>query len=149
MAGMTAAARRNPRLIAGVVVAVVMWVLVVAGSDPTIDVKEPFCGQVVTAQDARSYYGLNLDDLYTGRTEWNTIGAYPTRRRSRSSSTRSTSCPGRLRGGVDGDPDRRRVAAHRPRTCSCWAWRSARWRSPGGNISLLLTLAIVWGFRWP
>ena len=26
---------------------------------------------------ARSYYGLNLADLYTGRSDWNTIGAYP------------------------------------------------------------------------
>jgi len=49
---------------------------VIAGADPTIDVKEPGQGWV-TAQDARSYYGFNLDDLYTGRTEWNTIGAYP------------------------------------------------------------------------
>ena len=60
----------------GSIAAAVTLVLVVAGSDPTIDVKEPFAGWV-TAQDARSYYGLNLADLYAGRTEWNTIGAYP------------------------------------------------------------------------
>ena len=63
--------------IANVIVAVVVWLLVIAGSDPTINVSDPFAGQVVTAQDARSYYGLNLADLYAGRTDWNTIGAYP------------------------------------------------------------------------
>jgi hypothetical protein len=68
--------RPSLRLVAGVAVALAMWVLVIAGSDPTIDVKEPGQGWV-TAQDARSYYGFNLDDLYAGRTEWNTIGAYP------------------------------------------------------------------------
>jgi hypothetical protein len=68
---------RSPRFIAGVVVAVVLWILAVALSDPTIDVSEPFSGQIVTGQDARSYYALNLSDLYTGRTNWNTIAAYP------------------------------------------------------------------------
>ena len=54
-----------------------MWVVVIALSDPTVDVSDPFSGHVVTAQDARSYYGLNLADLYTGRSDWNSIGAYP------------------------------------------------------------------------
>ena len=60
-----------------IAVAVIVWVLVIVGSDPTVNVSDPLSGQVVTAQDARSYYGLNLDDLYAGRTDWNTIGAYP------------------------------------------------------------------------
>ena len=64
--------RLNPRLVAGIAVALVMWILVIAGSDPSIDVKEPGQGWV-TAQDARSYYDFNLDDLYTGRTEWKFI----------------------------------------------------------------------------
>jgi hypothetical protein len=67
----------DPRHLAGFAVAIVMWVAVVALSNPAIDVSDPFSGQVVTAQDARSYYGLNLADLYTGRSDWNTIGAYP------------------------------------------------------------------------
>ena len=67
----------DPRHLAGLIVAIAMWVLVVALSNPAIDVSDPFSGQVVTAQDARSYYGLNLADLYTGRSDWNTIGAYP------------------------------------------------------------------------
>ncbi len=75
---MPAALRRlRPLDVVNIVVAVVVWVLVILGSDPTIDVSDPFSGQVVTAQDARSYYGFDLDDLYTGRTDWNTIGAYP------------------------------------------------------------------------
>jgi hypothetical protein len=67
----------EPRHVAGLIVAVAMWLLVVALSNPAIDVSDPFSGQVVTAQDARSYYGLDLADLYTGRSDWNTIGAYP------------------------------------------------------------------------
>ena len=61
--------RRSARAldIANVIVAVVVWLLVIAGSDPTINVTDPFAGQVVTAQDARSYFGLNLADLYAGR----------------------------------------------------------------------------------
>jgi hypothetical protein len=79
---MTAVMRRpfdihDPRHLAGLGVAIAMWVLVVALSNPSINVSDPFSGQVVTAQDARSYYGLNLADLYTGRSDWNTIGAYP------------------------------------------------------------------------
>jgi hypothetical protein len=67
----------SPRLFAGVVVAGLGWVLVILGSDPTVNVSDPLSGQLVTAQDARSYYGLDLGDLYTGRTDWNSIGAYP------------------------------------------------------------------------
>jgi len=65
------------RFVAGLVVAVIGWALVIALSDPTINVSDPLSGQLVTAQDARSYYGFNLADLYAGRTDWNTIGAYP------------------------------------------------------------------------
>lgn len=69
--------RRSPQLAAGIIVAVLFWVAVIALSDPAIDVSDPFSGRFVTAQDARSYYGFDLGDLYAGRTEWNTIGAYP------------------------------------------------------------------------
>jgi hypothetical protein len=64
-------------LAAGLVLAFGLWLLAVALSDPSVDVNDPFSGQLVTAQDARSYYGLDLRDLYAGRTNWNAIGAYP------------------------------------------------------------------------
>lgn len=132
-----------------IAVALVVWVLVIAGSDPTIDVTDPFSGQVVTAQDARSYYGLNLADLYTGRTEWNTIGAYPY-----SPAFAVLVYPLNLL----------------PWPVFVAAWTAiligAVWlltgkqlfllgmavgamEIAGGNVSLLLALAIVWGFRWP
>jgi hypothetical protein len=150
MAPMPDALRRlRPLDIANIAVAVVVWVLVIAGSDPTIDVKEPFSGQVVTAQDARSYYGLNLDDLYTGRSDWNTIGAYPY------------------------SPAFAQLAY--PLNLLPWPWFVAAWTAiligavwvltgrelflfgmlvgvmeiAGGNISLLLAAAIVLGFRYP
>jgi hypothetical protein len=142
-------ARPSPLLIAGVVVAVVMLVLVVAGSDPTIDVTEPFSGKLVTGQDARSYYGLNLADLYAGRTNWNTIGAYPY------------------------SPAFAQLVY--PLNLLPWPMFVAAWTAlllaavffltgprllllglvlgameiAGGNISLLLTVAIVAGFRYP
>jgi hypothetical protein len=71
------APRFDPRLLAGIAVAVVMWVLVIAWSDPSVNATQPWNGQPVTAQDARSYYGFNYTDLYAGRTDWNAIGAYP------------------------------------------------------------------------
>jgi len=69
--------RPSRRLAAGIAVALAFWVAAIALSDPSVDVSDPLSGRIVTAQDARSYYGFNLDDLYTGRTDWNTIGAYP------------------------------------------------------------------------
>ncbi len=140
--------RPSLRLLLGIAVAVVMWALVIAGSDPTIDVTEPGQGWV-TGQDARSYYGLNLDDLYTGRTEWNTIGAYP-----------YSPAFAQLVYPLDQLP---------------WPVFVAAWTAiligavflitgpdlfllglvvgameiAGGNVSLLLTLAIVAGFRRP
>ncbi len=145
------ATRSRPDLLlfAGVAAAVVMLVLVVAGSDPTIDVTEPFSGKLVTGQDARSYYGLNLPDLYEGRTNWNTIGAYPY------------------------SPAFAQLVY--PLNLLPWPIFVAAWTAlllaavffltgprllllglvlgameiAGGNISLLLTVAIVAGFRYP
>ena len=136
-------------LFAGIVVAVLVLVLVVAGSDPTIDVTEPFSGGFVTGEDARSYYGLNLADLYEGRTNWNTIGAYPY------------------------SPAIAQFVY--PLNLLPWPMFVAAWtilllaavffltgpgllllglvlgamEIAGGNISLLLTVAIVAGFRYP
>lgn len=145
----TTRSRPDPLLIAGVAVAVLMLVLVVAGSDPTIDVTDPFSGKVVTGQDARSYYGLNLSNLYEGRTNWNTIGAYPY------------------------SPAFAQLVY--PLNLLPWPVFVAAWTAlllaavffltgprllllglvlgameiAGGNISLLLTVAIVAGFRYP
>jgi hypothetical protein len=72
-----AARRLDLPLAAAVVLAVVMWVLVIAWSDPTVQAPDVWNGQPVTAQDARSYYNFNYADLYAGRTDWNAIAAYP------------------------------------------------------------------------
>ena len=147
---MPAALRRLRLLdVVNIVVAVVVWVLVILGSDPSINVTDPLSGQVVTAQDARSYYALNLDDLYTGRTDWNTIGAYPY------------------------SPAFAQLVY--PLNLLPWTWFVAAWTAlligavwlltgrelflfgmligameiAGGNVSLLLAAAIVLGFRYP
>ena len=126
-----------------------MLVLVVAGSDPTIDVTEPFSGKLVTGQDARSYYGLNLADLYEGRTNWNTIGAYP-----------YSPAFAQLVYPLNLLPWPMFVAAWTvlllaavffltgPRLLLLGLVLGAM-EIAGGNISLLLTLAIVAGFRYP
>jgi hypothetical protein len=131
------------------VLAIAFWVLVIALSDPTVNVSDPFSGRLVTAQDARSYYGLNLSDLYTGRSDWNTIGAYP-----------YSPAFAQLVYPLDLLP---------------WPWFVAAWTAilllavyvltgpellllglavgameiAGGNVSLVLAVAIVAGFRWP
>ena len=69
--------RTDPWRLAGLVLAAVIWVLVIAWSDPSVQATQPWNGQPVTAQDARSYYGFNYADLYAGRTDWNGIAAYP------------------------------------------------------------------------
>jgi hypothetical protein len=79
---MTAIAIRLPDrstrlLVAGLMAAVIVWLLVFAFSDPRINVTDPLSGRLVTEQDARSYYGLELSNLYAGRTNWNAVGAYP------------------------------------------------------------------------
>jgi hypothetical protein len=143
-----ARARPRTRDVVGIVAALATVVLVVAFSDPTVDVREPFQGWV-TAQDARSYYGFDLANLYAGRTDWNTIGAYPY------------------------SPAFAQVVY--PLNLLPWPVFVAAWTAiligaawlltgpdlfwlgllvgameiAGGNVSLLLTLAIVLGFRWP
>ncbi len=144
----TARALPRPRVLAGIALAVVMWVLVVLGSDPTVDVREPFSGWV-TAQDARSYYGLHLADLYAGRTDWNTIGAYP-----------YSPAFAQLVWPLDLLPWPVFVAAWTALLIGAvWLLTGpdlflvgllvGAMEIAGGNISLLLTVAIVWGFRWP
>jgi hypothetical protein len=141
--------RVSPRLFAAVVVAAVGWALVILGSDPTVNVSDPTAGRLVTAQDARSYYGLNLADLYTGRTEWNTIGAYP-----------YSPAFAQLVYPLNLLPWPLFVAAWTALLIAAVFLLSGRelalvglaigaMEIAGGNISLLLALAIVAGFRWP
>lgn len=129
-------------------VAVAGWLLVVAGSDPSIDVSEPFTAWV-TAQDARSYHGFDYGDIYAGRADWTTIGAYPY-----SPAFAQALWP----------------LNQLPWPAFVGAWTAiligAVWyltgprlfllglavgamEIGGGNVHLLLAAAIVAGFRWP
>jgi hypothetical protein len=136
------------RDVAGIVVALAFWILVIVMSDPTINVSEPGQGWV-TAQDARSYYGLNLADLYTGRSDWNTIGAYP-----------YSPAFAQLVYPLDLLPWPAFVGAWTAILIGAVYLLTGRqlflvglavgaMEIAGGNVSLLLTLAIVGGFRWP
>jgi hypothetical protein len=134
--------------VAGIVIAAVFWVLTIAMADPTVDVKEPLAGWV-TAQDARSYYGLNLSDLYTGRSDWNAIGAYP-----------YSPAFAQLVYPLDQLPWPAFVAVWTALLVGAVYLLTGpelflvgmvvgAMEIAGGNVSLLLTLAIVAGFRWP
>ena len=137
------------RLVAGIGVAVVMFVLAVAWSDPTVNATQPWSGQPVTAQDARSYYGLNLADLYLGRTNWNTIGAYP-----------YSPAFAQLVYPLDLLPWPAFVGAWTVILLGAvWLLTGPEWfllglavgamEIAGGNVSLVLALAMVAGFRYP
>ncbi len=139
----------NRRHVLGLVVAVAMWVVVILLSNPAIDVSDPFSGQVVTAQDARSYYGLNLADLYTGRSDWNTIGAYP-----------YSPAFAQLVYPLDLLPWPVFVGAWTALLIGAAYWLTGpdlfllglavgAMEIAGGNITLLLAVAIVAGFRRP
>jgi hypothetical protein len=139
----------DPRHLAGLIVAVAMWVAVIALSNPTINVSDPFSGQVVTAQDARSYYGLDLADLYTGRSDWNTIGAYP-----------YSPAFAQLVYPLDLLPWAAFVAAWTALLIGAVYWLTGpdlfllgllvgAMEIAGGNITLLLAVAIVAGFKRP
>jgi len=141
--------RTSLLLAAGIVIALAMWVLVILGSDPSVNVTDPLSGRFVTAQDARSYYGLNLADLYAGRTNWNTIGAYP-----------YSPAFAQLVYPLDLLPWPLFVAAWTALLIGAVFFLSGRhlllvglalgaMEIAGGNISLLLAVAIVLGFRWP
>lgn len=141
--------RIDARLVAGIVVAVVAWLLVIAWSDPTVNATQPWSGQPVTAQDARSYFGLNLSDLYAGRTDWNGIGAYP-----------YSPAFAQLVYPLDLLPWPAFVGAWTAILIGAvWLLTGPElflvglavggMEIAGGNVSLLLALAMVAGFRWP
>ncbi|HET7829328.1 MAG TPA: glycosyltransferase family 87 protein [Candidatus Limnocylindrales bacterium] len=135
--------------LANIIVAVAVWVIVVAGSNPTINVSDPFSGQLVTAQDARSYYGLNLVDLYAGRTDWNSIGAYPYSPAFATLVYPLDLLPWPLFVGAWTALLIGAVWLLTGRELFLFGMVVGAMEIAGGNISLLLALAIVWGFRWP
>jgi hypothetical protein len=142
-------ARIDPRLLVGIAVALVMWVLVIAWSDPSVRAPDVWNGQPVTAQDARSYFGFNYADLYAGRTDWNAIGAYP-----------YSPAFAQLLYPLNILPWPLFVAAWTAiLIAAVWFLTGPEYfllglvvgamEIAGGNISLLLALAIVKGFRHP
>ncbi len=141
--------RRSPQLVAGIVVAVLFWVAVIALSDPAIDVSEPFSGRVVTAQDARSYYGFNLGDLYAGRTEWNTIGAYPYSPAFAQLVYPLDLLPWPAFVGVWTAILIGAVFVLTGPELFLFGLVVGAMEIAGGNVSLVLAVAMVAGFRWP
>jgi hypothetical protein len=145
----SAVRRIEPRVAAGFVLAAVLWVLVIVWSDPSIQATQPWNGQPVTAQDARSYYGFNYADLYAGRTDWNSIGAYP-----------YSPAFAQLLYPLNLLPWPLFVAVWTAiLIAAVWALTGPDYfllglvvgamEIAGGNISILLALAIVKGFRHP
>ena len=133
---------RRPIVLVGVGLAVALWLVVVLASDPGV-------GALASAQDARSYYGLDLADPYTGRTAWGTVGAYP-----------YSPAFAQLVWPLGLLPWPAFVAAWTAILIACLAWLTGPqlllvglllgfWEVFGGNVSLLLAVAIVLGFRWP
>ena len=141
--------RRSPQLMAGMIVAVLFWVAVIALSDPAIDVSDPFSGRVVTAQDARSYYGFNLGDLYAGRTEWNTIGAYPYSPAFAQLVYPLDLLPWPAFVGVWTAILIGAVLVLTGPELFLFGLVVGAMEIAGGNVSLILAVAMVAGFRWP
>jgi hypothetical protein len=128
-------------VLAGVALAVGVWVLVVGLSDPVH-------GFAASSQDARSYYGLDAQDPYAGRPGWGSVGAFPY-----SPAFAQLVLPL----GVLSWP--LFVAVWSALLLASLAWLSGRKllllativsasEIFGGNIALLLAVAIVLGFRW-
>lgn len=149
MTAAPAARRLDPWLTAGWALAVVMFALVLLWSDPTVQAPDVWNGRPVTAQDARSYYGFNYADLYAGRTDWNAIGAYP-----------YSPAFAQLLFPLNLLPWPLFVAAWTAiLIAAVWFLTGPDYfllglvvgamEIAGGNISLLLALAIVKGFRHP
>ncbi len=141
--------RRSPQLAAGIIVAILFWVAVIALSDPSIDVSDPFSGRVVTAQDARSYYGFDLGDLYAGRTEWNTIGAYPYSPAFAQLVYPLDLLPWPAFVGVWTAILIGAVLVLTGPELFLLGLVVGAMEIAGGNVSLVLAVAIVAGFRWP
>ncbi len=127
---------------AGLTVATVAWTLVVLVADPSY-------GFLTSGQDARSYYGLDPRDPYAGRSAWGTVGAYP-----------YSPAFAQLVWPLGLLPWPLFVAAWTAILLASLAVLTgpemlaagvivAAAELMGGNISLLLAVAVVLGFRWP
>lgn len=130
------------RTMAGFAAAIAIWLVVVA-------LCEPSNGILASAQDARSYHGLDPAAPYAGRPAWGKVGAFP----YSPAFALAVSPLGLL-------PWPAFVAVWTALLLACVAWLSGRRRlllgvlvaAPelvGGNIALPLAVAIVVGFRWP
>jgi hypothetical protein len=135
-------ASRPARVAAGLAVATLAWTLVALVADPSF-------GFLASGQDARSYYGLHPDDPYADRSAWGTVGAFP-----------YSPAFAQLVWPLGLLPWPLFVAAWTAILLACLAWLTGRElllagicvaaaELLGGNISLLLAVAIVLGFRWP
>jgi hypothetical protein len=140
---------RSPWLVAALVLAAILFAGAIAFSDPSVDAPDAWSGSIVTAQDARSYYGFDYDAIYAGRDNWNAIGAYPY-----SPAFAQALWPLNLL------PWPLFVAAWTALLIGAVFFLTgprlflvgllvAAMEIAGGNISLLLAAAIVLGFRWP
>ena len=139
----------SPWFALALVLAGVLWIGAIAFSDPTVNAPDAWSGRIVTAQDARSYYGFDYADIYAGRSDWNSIGAYP-----------YSPAFAQLVWPLNLLPWPIFVAAWTAlligavflltgRRLFLVGLLVAAMEIAGGNVSLLLTLAIVAGFRWP
>jgi hypothetical protein len=139
----------SPWFVAGLALAAVLFVAAIAFSDPAVDAPDAWSGRIVTAQDARSYYGFDYAHVYAGRSDWNSIGAYPY-----SPAFAQAVWPLNLL------PWPMFVAAWTALLIGAVFFLTgprlflvgllvAAMEIAGGNVSLLLTAAIVLGFRWP
>ena len=139
----------TPRLVAALAVAAVLWAGAIAFSDPTVDAKDPWSGGIVTAQDARSYYGFDYSAVYAGRDNWNAIGAYPYSPAFAQALWPLNLLPWPLFVAAWTGLLLAAVFLLTGTRLALVGLLVAAMEIAGGNISLLLALAIVAGFRWP
>jgi hypothetical protein len=129
-------------VLAGLAAIAVLWLVVVALCDPAN-------GLLASAQDARSYHALDPSQPYAGRPAWGSIGAFP-----------YSPAFALLVWPIGLLPWPLFVAAWTALLLVCAAWLTGPQlllvgvlavapEVMGGNIALLMTVAIVVGLRWP
>jgi len=141
--------RPSPRLLAALAVAGLLWVAVILGSDPTVSVTDPLSGHLAWAQDARSYFGFDYGNLYAGRTDWNAVGAYPYSPAFAQLIWPLNQLPWPLFVATWTGLLLAAVFLLTGPELAIVGLIVGAMEIAGGNVSLLLTVAIVAGFRWP
>jgi hypothetical protein len=131
------------------VVAAMLWIGAIAFSDPAVDAPDAWNGRIVTAQDARSYYGFDYAAIYAGRSDWNSIGAYPYSPAFAQAVWPLNVLPWPMFVAAWTALLIAAVFLLTGRRLFLVGLLVAAMEIAGGNVSLLLTLAIVAGFRWP